>query len=226
MYRSLEYLEEGYYNCRNGIPELVEKIRKEKDNINRKYNKLRKTKSGEYVDMRKQKYERDLEFHGEVEEEVVYEAIENAVDRKKIKVYKQIVHDDRNTVLGVVKCYDENNNFKFFFKFSQKQMWEFKDAICSLFLKLVPWTGEERTNFDTNVKLFIALLKEPEYMISVEHLTSMGVKNNSAYRCLEAQVKKGNLVPCGKVGKRKFYTCVIPRHELAEMFKPYEEESE
>ena len=154
-----------------------------------------------------------------------YKTKENSLNDRELVVERIELEGDGRSPLIHIKVF-EKDELKSTFKMSSKQVSEVRSALLNASIdKEVDWRNDVLLGLSIETVIYINLLKSPDYMISVGDLMDCGVDRNAAYSALEKLVKMGYF-ESRKNGRIKLYTCVIPRHKLAEMFKPYKEEIE
>ncbi len=165
-------------------------------------------------DMKKKKHKKTIHK--------IFDMKENSFNKRKINFYDIKSDDEKREPLVLAKIYENGDNTGDFI-FSKKQLLTLWNKLFDRFFKR-PSNRDVEIKVSNEVMVYIALLKSKQYAVSVFDLVDLGMEKNAAYAIIQSLIKKGCVKEMGEVGRRKFYTCTIPKEKLAKMFEPVWEE--
>jgi len=189
-------------------------IGQRKGNIKVEY--VKETEEGDRIPILKRKYNHILT-------EIV-RIVENDIFKKELVVSENVTEDVDGMPTLVLEIND-NGTTEGRVKLSHRKMWKLIKSMSDYYT-----FGDEREELDINLSnetlVIIAIIKSPTGSVTKSDLSDYGVKRSTAQGTLKGMENRGIIQKCGKVGKEDLYEFTVPRHKLAEMFKPYKEEIE
>jgi len=204
----------GVYSILNDDGEYMDNLYLIREPTNHN-NRFRYNKKHDVVDMWKRKHNKKILKKIQIRE--------NSINNRVMVLERVSLEGSERAPLIHQKIF-EKGEFRSEFKMSHEQAMEVRKAILETLLEkddeLVKYV--KKKNFGVDTLICMSLLKNPDYMICAKDLLEFGVERINAHNALKRLESKGILKDKGKISRRRYYTCVIPKKKLAEMFSPVE----